>query len=198
MDINHIDLTNFNNDSHAFKKVFDQFFPSLCYFAERLISDKEEAEDIVLDLFTRLWSGKRTFESVHGLKGFLYISTRNSCLNFIQSKKKRELSKKEVIYLSQNDINGSLLDRELINAQIMQDIYRQVEELPRQCRQIFKMIFFEGLTTAEIAETLGIASKTVLNQKLKAIQLLKGELLKKKLYLPLVLLCVITHNRFMA
>lgn len=59
-----LDLINFNNDSLAFKKVFDHFFPSLCYFAERIISDKEEAEDLVLDLFTKMWTDKAKFETI--------------------------------------------------------------------------------------------------------------------------------------
>jgi RNA polymerase sigma-70 factor (family 1) len=199
MNINQFDLINFNQGNEsAFQKLFNYFYPSLCYFAERLTGENVESVDIVIDLFTTLWSKKGSFQSIDNLKAFLYISTRNRCLNYIQSRKKRKISEMEIKYLSEDYTNAALIDFEIINAGVMQHIYHQVEDLPPKCKEIFKMVFYEGLTTAEIAKKLGITTKTVLNQKLKAIQLLKVELLKKKLYLPVLFLCVVLHNRFMA
>lgn len=183
----HIALPGFREgDIRAFQRVFEQFYPSLCYFAERLIDDREEAEDIVLELFTKLWQRKEHFETLANIKAFLYISTRNTCLNFLQYRQRKSVSQKELEYLSERE-GPVAFDFELINAEVMQAIHRQVEELPRQCREIFKLIFFQGLSTAEIADRLGISTKTVLNQKLKAISLIRTELLKRKLFMVALL-----------
>lgn len=184
----HIALPGFKEgDIHAFQRVFEQFFPSLCYFAQRLINDREEAEDIVLELFTKLWQRKEHFETIANIKAFLYISTRNTCLNYLQYRQRKTNSQKEFKYIAAAQLPVSF-DFELINAEVMQEIHRQMEELPRQCREIFKLIFFQGLTTADIAARLKISPKTVLNQKLKAISLIRAELLKRKLFMAALFL----------
>ena len=179
----HIVLPGFKEgDIRVFQRVFEQFYANLCYFAERLIGDKEEAEDIVLELFTKLWQRKEHFDTIANIKAFLYISTRNTCLNFLHYRQRKTDTQKELQYLSDTELPVTF-DFELINAEVMQEIHRQVEALPKQCGEIFRLVFFHGLSTAEIAERLGITTKTVLNQKLKAISLIRAELLKRKLFM---------------
>jgi RNA polymerase sigma-70 factor (ECF subfamily) len=183
----HIVLPGFKEGNvRAFQEVFEEFFPSLCYFAERLISDREEAEDIVLEVFTRLWQRKEHFETKANIKAFLYISTRNTCLNFLKYRERKEASSKEWQYLSEADAPTGY-DYELINALVMQTVHEQVKALPPQCREVFKLIYFDNLTSAEVAARLGITTKTVLNQKLKAIRLIRTELLRQKLFMIAVL-----------
>ena len=119
------------------------------------------------------------------IKAFLYISTRNTCLNFLNSRQRKTTKNKELQYLTDME-TASAFDFELINAEVMQEIHRQVEALPKQCKEIFKLVYFQGLSTADIAARMGISTKTVLNQKLKAVGVIRAELLKRKLYIAVV------------
>lgn len=179
----HIVLPGFKEgDIRVFQHVFEEYFPALCYFAERLIEDREEAEDIVLDIFTRLWQRKEGFETQTNIKAFLYISVRNTCLNFLKYRQRKTEQKKELQYVT--DTNASIgYDYELINTMVMQEIKKQVDELPPQCRQVFMLIFFENLSAVEVAARMGISPKTVHNQKQKAVHLIRSELLKRKLFM---------------
>lgn len=71
---------------------------------------------------------------------------------------------------------------EMIASKVLQVIYTEVENLPAQCKQAFKSIFIEGKNTATIAAEMGISTQTVLNQKSKALQLLRLRLYKEGLY----------------
>src|SRR5687767_5022335 len=66
--------------TRALNYIYNLFYNPLCYFAGQLVS-KEEAEDIVTDTFVKLWLKHEDFHSLQGIKAFLYIAVRNSCLD---------------------------------------------------------------------------------------------------------------------
>jgi len=164
-------------DAGALAYVFDLHHRALCYFAERLTGDKQESEDIVADVFMKLWKKRADFDSLQNIKAFLYIATRNASFDFLRHLKRSTNSHEEILYLSSD--NDDAILRTMIETELLRHVYSEVEKLPKKCRTVFKLFHFEGLNTRQIADKLGISNQNVLNQKARAIRLLRGYLLKK-------------------
>lgn len=155
----------------AFAFFFDLHYNPLCYFAERLVKDQQVAEDVVEESFMKLWDKRSDFESEHGIKAFLYITTRNACINIIKQSQRDTLSQAEMLYLA--DKKEEFVLNEMIRSEVLRVIGRELDKLPVQCRTILKMSYVKGLKNHEIANQLDISVHTVRNQKARGLQLLR-------------------------
>ena len=170
-----------NGDQATIEYIYKTHFRPLCYFARGFVNNKEEAEDIVVDAFIKLLKKRNDFDSVINIKGFLFTATRNACLDFLKHVKRKTESHKALIYLMQKD--EDFIQSKIIKAELLKLILDEVEHLPVIRKKIFKMIFIEELSTAEIAEKLGITVDTVRVQKGRAIASIRTAILKDKLLL---------------
>ncbi|SMO38855.1 RNA polymerase sigma-70 factor [Solitalea koreensis] len=169
-----------NGEEVACRQLYALYYRPLCYFAQKLVHNKEEAEDIVVNTFLKLLNKKNDFDNLPDIKSFLYQAVRNTCFDFLRKSKYRDKANKEIEYLSEAyEFFG---EEEMITANVLQIIYAEVENLPGQCKQIFKSIFIEGKSTSVVASEMGISTQTVLNQKTKALQKLRLILYKEGLY----------------
>jgi len=161
-------------EATALTYVFNLHSKALCYFADRLIGDKQEAEDIVTDTFIKLWERHANFNNLQGIKAFLYIAVRNASFDFLKFNRKRSNANKEIKYLSDDtDLYQEEVLRRQVEAELLLNISKEVEMLPKKCRAIFKLIYYEGFSTASVSERMGISKQNVLNQKTRALQLLR-------------------------
>lgn len=71
-------------DDYAFKILFEKYYASLCAFAANFVNDPDVAEDIVQEIFFKLYTDKPTFDAVIALKSYLYLVTKNQCLNYLK------------------------------------------------------------------------------------------------------------------
>ncbi len=174
-------ITGFRNgEEPAVRQLYDLHYRALCYYAEQLTGDKEEAEDIAVDTFLKLLHKKNDFDNLADIKSFLYRATRNACFDYLRKNKRKDRRNRELTFLAEPDeLFG---DQEMIITKVLQVIYAEVENLPGQCKQVFKLLFMEGKSTAEVATEMGISTQTVLNQKSKALQSLRLSLYKEGLY----------------
>ena len=173
-------------DKDAFSQIFNHFYQPLCYFGQRIIGDDAGTEDIVQDVFVRLWQKYRDFETIESLKSFLYVSVKNACFNSLES---NVVKLKHQSYVTANggDEETTIL-HSLIRAEVLRQVFDAVETLPEQCRKVIKMTFEEGKKPKEIAEELGITISTVNNQKMRGISLLKDRLPNDQLTLGISIL----------
>src|SRR6185369_16606748 len=142
------------------------------YFAEKLIGDTQEAEDIVLDTFSKFWTRRENFETLPNIRAFLYISTRNACFNYLkyrrlQNKRQHELAE---AWEPEQEENAEQLR---VRSEVLRLLQTEIEKLPSKCRLVFELTFFEELKPNEIADLLKISVNTVRNQKARALSLLK-------------------------
>ncbi|GEM_PF-42335 len=163
----------------AFSYVFDLHYRSLCYYAATMLDDIAEVEDTVSEVFVKLWQRAANFSDLNGIKGFLYICTKNRCLDRLKQQNRHQASLSD--YANSLDALTDGEDYALLETEVLVLVYDEIEQLPAKARTIFKLIFFEGLKTDEVAARLGISVKTVRNQKARAIRLLQTALLKKGL-----------------
>jgi RNA polymerase sigma-70 factor (ECF subfamily) len=160
-----------NGHSQSMISFFNLYYAPLCYFAERMIHDRQAAEDVVEDSFMKLWKKHADFASIQNIKAFLYITTRNACLNLLKKHQRDAVSKRELAYLH-GDSDDFVLNS-IIRTEVMAEIYRQIEKLPAQSKKVLKMSVFDNMRNHEIAAALDVSIHTVKNQKVRAMQLLR-------------------------
>lgn len=172
-------------DQQAFRVIFRRHYQALCFFGTSITQDAQEAEDLVQETFSKLWAKRSDFQTTANIKAFLYISTKNASLNFIRQKNRQSEKEKEFSYLQAE--TPETFDPLLAEVEIVQALYEEIDQLPPQCRRIFKMSYLEGKKNEEVAALLNISYNTVRTQKLRALKLIRASLLTKNL-LPAFLL----------
>src|SRR5579859_8044151 len=145
---------------HAFSAVFQQYNSPLCTFASDLVANKEDGEDIVKDTFVKLWQKHADFDTPQNIKAFLYITTRNSCLNFLRHLQLHHAAHKEFVYLDHSQ-QGPVIYSETIQQEAIEDLQYVISTLSNRQQQVFKMSYLDGLTKEEISEQLNISIHTV-------------------------------------
>ncbi|RFS18780.1 RNA polymerase sigma-70 factor [Chitinophaga silvatica] len=169
-------------NADAYMAFFKTYYKPLVYFADKFLNDIPEAEDVVKDSFFKLWSKHSDFEYAQAVKKFLYLSTKNACLNIIRHSKVVGTFRKEMEYLdSQTDEN--LVLQKMIHTELLQAIHEEIARLPEKRQQVFRMSFFEGLKNEEVAAKLGISVFTVKEQKARALAQLRLKFTDKQLLL---------------
>lgn len=170
-----------NGDEKAFGHIFDTYYAGLCVFANKYIGDIDAAEDIVQELFIKIWRKREQLNINVSLESYLFQSVNNSCLNQLKHLKIRDNYKKHISYYETDELHHDTLVEEELNLRI----YNSIESLPKKCKIIFKLSRFEGLKHKEIAEKRKISIKTVKVQIGKALKVLRHDLQD---YLPLLLM----------
>lgn len=161
-------------DGRQFKYVYELYYEPILRFVYNLVRSEQETQDITIETFIKLWQLRSNLENLTNIKAFLYVTSRNACLNYFRQLQRQRSIQKEVNYVL--DPN---LGHEIIQAEVITELYQRIESLPSNCRRIIKMMVVENLDTSQIAERLGISSQTVRNQKAIAVRKLKGMLLSE-------------------
>ncbi|MEQ8906823.1 RNA polymerase sigma-70 factor [Ekhidna sp.] len=163
-----------NKDKRAFELVFNQYYGIMVLYASRFMDTREEAEEIVQDVFVKFWEKCDTLSADSSIKSYLYRSVHNSCLNTIKHEKVKDGYRQYVVQMMestyQNDFDIKDPD------ETRKRIYAEIDKLPPRCSEIFKLSRFEGLKYQEIADHLGISVKTVEVQMGKALKVLRESL----------------------
>ncbi len=146
-------------DAGQFESLFRSSYVSLVRYAKKLIKDHDTAEEIVQDLFFRLWKDKDKLQIESSLNGYLYRAVHNRCLHHIDHNRVVEKYAREMAVMEQ-ETNESPTDI-LHYRELQAKIAAILERLPEKCGKIFCMSRFEGLKYSEIAEKLSISVKTV-------------------------------------
>lgn len=163
-------------DETAFKEIFDMHYHGLVFYARTVIEETDVAEDIVQDQFVNLWQKRDRIKDPHKIKSYLYKSVLNSCLNY--KKHLAVIHHHQELLPVKKESGHEMLNIEKLEFQSF--LYNQINDLPVQCKKIFKLSRFFGLKHKEIAQSLGISENTVKNQIVKALQILHKQIFQKK------------------
>jgi RNA polymerase sigma-70 factor (ECF subfamily) len=180
-------------DHAALTYFFKKHHRPLCYLAARIVQDTAQAEDIVADCFIKLWQRRGRFADATKIKAFLFITCRNSCLNYLRDLKRKTAAQK--LYLRELEANSEGILYEVIDTEVITLLASEIEELPGKCREVFKLLYIEGKKTDEVARQLQLNVQTVRNHKTRAIELLKAQFLKKGLPAALQLALLLYLDR---
>lgn len=151
------------DDEAAYKELFISFYKPLHQFAHSFVRSRELAEEIVSDVFIKIWENRAQLESIANLKVYLYVSIKNTALKYLL-KQHRQVA----ISIDELDVELESFTRNpeelMLTAEMMNKIQETVNELPPRCKIIFKLIKEDGLRYKEVAEILNISVKTIDNQ----------------------------------
>ena len=181
------------NDPGVFKYLFDKYYTPLRYFAERLINDSAEAEDIISHTFVKFWKHCGNFETEANIRAFLYITVRNNCFNFLKSRQRLEKGKKELVAVLPSAEDLALSERFIIETGFLKVVHEHIQNLPEKCKEIFLLTYFEGMKANEIARLLNISVSTVTTQRSRALKYLRKVLPEKDFLLFLLLVACLNN-----
>src|SRR5260221_14100293 len=124
-------------DPKAFKEIYDVYFNRIFVFASKITGTKEEAEEIALDSFTKIFKMHNRFENLPNIQAFLYVTTRNACFNYLRHRQLMDSKKKECLIT--NLETDTWLEINQIEGEMLKAIRNAIEELPQGCKNIIKM-----------------------------------------------------------
>ncbi len=168
-----LDLLRSDSDA-AIELLFDKYYDFLCRSAFRICPDQNAVEDIVQDIFLELWRKRRRLKINISLKAYLRRAAVNRSLNYLRDRGPVPMEDPAWMQerLSADNYPEGKLDQEALSKRIDEAI----DALPERCRLVFVLSRFEDLSYREIAELLEISPKTVENQIVKALSLLRDAL----------------------
>ena len=154
----------------TFRELFADYYRPLTVFALKYVGDLETAREIVQDLFVHLYQNRKTLVISTSLKSYLYQAVRNRCLNQIKQDQVRQkhLDQYQLEQEKTVDMEAAMMEIELEHR-----IFKIVEGLPPQCKNIFTLSRVKGLSNGEIAEKLQISKRTVETQISSALKILR-------------------------
>ncbi|PKV51210.1 RNA polymerase sigma-70 factor (ECF subfamily) [Aquimarina sp. MAR_2010_214] len=165
-------IKNINEgNEEAFKILFELYYGKLLYVAQSYVSNKEEAEEIVQDVFVKTWKNRKNIAT--NINGYLFKSTKNSCLDYLRSKKYKLSKANNIVQLEAFINHKALADKDassILEKELEQQIQTGIELLPKKCKKVFVKSRIEGLKNREISDELDISIKTVENHMSKAIK----------------------------
>jgi len=161
-------------DETAFEQVFKTYFKRLHAYAFTILRDEVEAEEMVQQVFFKLWERNENLSLTGSVSAYLYRAVHNESLNYIKHQKVRSNHQLHVAYSMKNEVEHPA--KKVMASELEKKIHSALNELPEQCRTIFQMSRFDELKYREIADKLGISVKTVENQMGKALKLLREKL----------------------
>jgi RNA polymerase sigma-70 factor (ECF subfamily) len=161
----------------AFEDMFDAFYRRLCAFAAGIVGSKDEARQVVHDVFLKIWQRRDEWTVRRSLKAYLYQATRNQALNYTERNDRRHAvehtmddTKKPV-----RKTEHTAAD-ELRQTELAESIWAAIDRLPERRRTAFVLHRQHDMTYSDVAEVMGISKKTVEHQMGHALKALREEL----------------------
>lgn len=152
-----------NGDMRAFEYVYITYSDSLLNYADRLLNDTHTAQDVVQQVYYKIWENRTSLEITLSIRAYLYKSVYYGCLNTLTHRKNirpYEQLQTGNLYLS-HILQTPEAEISLWQSDMEEILREAIETLPEKCRKVLLLSKYEGLKNKEIAQQLGISEKTV-------------------------------------
>lgn len=160
-----------SGDERVMGPIFKLWHKPLCYFANTLLKNTLEAEDIVAMSFVKLWDRRNDFQSILKIRNFLYIVTRHSCYDYKKMVRRRKPLEEDFLLLQ--DETDAEFQAQQMKSEIISELAEAVKKIPPVRKEIFRLIYVEGISTVEICDILKIKEGTVLCQHKRILDTLR-------------------------
>lgn len=165
-----------NDNESSFRKFFDYYFPRFLRIAHYYVRNNETAEEIVMDVFAKLWKNRGKLPEVINFNNYAYTLLKNQALNYL---KRNSIETESLDECSSSKMIEYIEPEKLfLGKELAKELEKVVSSLPPRCQLIYRMVREDGLKYREVAETLSISNKAVENQLLiamKRIRLVLGK-----------------------
>lgn len=161
-----------HEDENALKELFDDFYGKLIEVAKFFTSDQVIAQDVVSEVFIKLWKNRTKLHGINNVNSYLYVAVKRQAFNAIRDNKKN-------LFTSLDDhVVKTVVEERNPEKQLLSDEFRGVldtaiQELPSKCRLIYSMVKDDGMKYKEVADVMEISIKTVEMHVGKALKRIK-------------------------
>lgn len=166
-----------NEDSQqAFRSFYDLTYDRLFRIAYYYVRNQEWAQEIVLDVFMRLWEQRATLPEVNSIEDYCFVLTKNASINYLEKESRHTTLSADNLLEPAGQADSP--EDTLISEELFGRYVKALDRLPERCREVFIRIREEKQSYAQVAEELDISVKTVDAQLQKALTRLKEMLMK--------------------
>jgi|GEM_PF-311404 len=169
MIVKDIEQTDGELSKNGLQTLIRLYADDLFLFVRGIVHNNEVAEELVSDVFVKIWNKRDHFANIHSIKSFLFILARNESISFIRRSKRLKIVSLEEIsdyYFTPLESDGS----ELFDQEMVDRINEAIESLPAKCKMAFSLAKVNGLKYKEIAGIMGISPRTVKNHIAYALE----------------------------
>jgi RNA polymerase sigma-70 factor (family 1) len=162
------------DDKTAFSILFSRYYRDLVTFAVTITHEHDVSEEIVQDVFMKLWESRRSLEIQSSLKSYLLRSVQNKCIDNIRH---REIEQKySVMYRMSPVLFTKDTENYLLHSELDHNFRVALGKIPSLYADVFRMSRMEGRNYKDIASKLGVSERTIEVRMSKALHLLREEL----------------------
>lgn len=178
--------------------MFLAYYAPLCRFVRYYVKSNDIAEELIQDLFTRVWEIRKHWNPSNSVKRYLYKAARNRALDYLKHRRIQEkYDQAEGPFSEGIDLMAGpsvLLDEEIYEKDFLAAAQEAIGQLPERCGLIYRLHRQDGLTYREIAAVLDISVKTVETQMVRALKILRKRLAP---FLPILAIAHILGETFL-
>lgn len=150
------------------KEIYNEYHVSLLTFAKNYVTREDVAQDLVQEVFIRLWEKDCDFPSEVALRSYLFASIKNLSLDYLKHLDvETRYAETYIAETSHKEVLDKQFDKE-----VMDLLFEKIDCLPERCREIF-LLYLDGLSSIEIANKLSLSIDTVRTQKKRAMKYLR-------------------------
>jgi RNA polymerase sigma-70 factor (family 1) len=166
-----------SGDEAAFKTLFDQYHSRLFQYILSLTKSKEIAEELVMDVFMKLWVGRDMVSQIENMDGFLFRIAHNKSIDFLRAAA-RDRKMSDFVWDNIQMPDHANPDRLLMHKQYEEKLREAIELMPPKRKEVYKLSREGGLSHAQIADQMQISENTVTNHIMQAQAFIRSYLLK--------------------
>ena len=155
-----------NGDHRAFRLLFERYWERMFQYAHRVLGSREDAEEVVQELFIHLWQRREQLPVLQSVPAYLFKALKNRLLNAL-ARKRSQLDTLETLHQGVSQLSATELPERKNTEQLIRTLARS---LPEKMQQVYILHQFRGLSIAEIAATTGNSEQTIRNQVNSAIK----------------------------
>lgn len=159
-----------NLDPLACREFYQLFFNKLIGFTLQFVYDIQSAEDIVSEVFYKLFKKPRNIEKIDDITYYLYKAVRNEATTYFHKNKKPIQEKAELAYIYDFIIDRNTPESKLLHQELIDTIEDTINRMPPKRKIIYQLIYLDGLKYKEVAQLLSLSVNTVENHMVAAIR----------------------------
>lgn len=169
----HINLIRALKDGKedALQQLFERYSNDVYNIAYTVLKDSFESEDVVQEVFIRVWNARPRLDETANLWSFLYVITKRISLNKLRDARAKTIEHISMLEFVFSDVKKC--DDDTIAKEILALEYEVLRKLPDQQKKVYLLSRVEGLTYKEIADQMNIAPNTVKNHIIQALKTFK-------------------------
>jgi len=165
------------DDKTALEEIFHLYYEGLCRFTLHLTNSRENVEDLVQDIFLKIWSKRENWDPKGSIKAYLFKAARNQALNFLKSERVQKTIVLDTIDEFAPSTSVDPVENVSDNDMLLV-VNKSIQKLPQKCRLVFALSRQDGLSYSEISDILNVSERTVENQIMRALKHLRKDLKK--------------------